>query len=242
MSQEYEGRWHSLNTAQMQTSEAVAALEDMSDMKSVMQGRIGETEARLGQLRSWHEELAGKQDDFQAKVQEELLHIKSALESSDKPQDQPTCKPLSTTFTCNSKPSAAVDLECLGSKPLSVTAPVFIPSAGSTTLCGGGGITDATTEGSGSTSMQRPPPFDGKSTWEAYRTVFTVSRAKRLDRAAESCLSRNQPERVSSDCTDEHSRRTTQGLHCLVCCFVKPLWKYLPSRAQLSTAAGKDQA
>ena len=175
MSQKYEGRWHSLNTAQTETSEAVAALEDnMSDMKSVMQGRIRETEARLGQLRSWHEELAGKQDDFQAKVREELLHIKSALESSDKPQDQPTCKPLSTTFTCNSKPSAADDLECLGSKPLSVTAPVFIPSAGSTTLCGGGGITDATTEGSGPTSMQRPPPFDGKSTWEAYRTQFSL--------------------------------------------------------------------
>ena len=75
----------------------------------MMQGRIGETEARLGQLRLWHEELAGKQDDFQIKVQEELLHIKSSLELSDKPQDQPICKPLLTIFTRKSKPSAADD-------------------------------------------------------------------------------------------------------------------------------------
>ena len=47
-------------------------------------------------------------------------------------------------LTCKSKLSAADDLECLDSKikPLSVTAPVFIPSGGSTTLCGGGGTTD----------------------------------------------------------------------------------------------------
>ena len=45
MSQEYEHRWHSLNTAQAETSVGVAALEDnMADMKSVMQGRIGEAE------------------------------------------------------------------------------------------------------------------------------------------------------------------------------------------------------
>ena len=64
MSQEYEHRWHSLNAVQVETSEAVAALEgNMADMKSVMQGRIGEAEVKLGQLQSWQEELAGKQDE-----------------------------------------------------------------------------------------------------------------------------------------------------------------------------------
>ena len=42
-------------------------------------------------------------------------------------------------------------LKYLESKPLSVTAPVFIPSAGSTTLCGGG-TANAAAEGSGSTN------------------------------------------------------------------------------------------
>ena len=41
MSQEYEHCWHSLNTAQAETSVAVATLED--NMKS---GRIGEAEVR----------------------------------------------------------------------------------------------------------------------------------------------------------------------------------------------------
>ena len=87
-------------------------------------------------------------------------------------QAMPTCKPLSITFTC------IFHLECLDYKikPLSVTAPVFIPSAGSTTLCGGGGTTNTAMEGSGSTSMQCPPPFDGKSTWEAKRTLLLLAK------------------------------------------------------------------
>ena len=84
------------------------------------------------------------------------------MESSTKSQELPT--------SIVSKPSD--EIECHGSKPLSVTAPVFVPSAGSATLYGVG-TTDAAVEGSGST-MQRPPPFDGKSTWEAYRSQFTL--------------------------------------------------------------------
>ena len=80
-----------------------------------------------------------------------------------------------TALTCKSTLSAAGDSECpgYGSKALSVAAPAFIPSAGSTAVCGGRGTTDAATEGRGS-SMQRPPPFDGKSIWEAYRTQFSL--------------------------------------------------------------------
>ena len=53
MSQEYEHRWHSLKAVQVETSEAVAALEgNMADMKSVMQGHIDEAEVKLGQLQS----------------------------------------------------------------------------------------------------------------------------------------------------------------------------------------------
>ena len=37
-----------------------------------------------------------------------------------------------------------------------------------------GGTTDATMEGSGSNSVQCPPPFDGKSTWEAYHMQFSL--------------------------------------------------------------------
>ena len=168
MSQEYERCWHSPNTAQMETSDAVTALEsNLSDAKFVMQGRIGDTEVRLGQLQSWQEELADNQNDFQADVREELLRIKSALESSTchEPKEQlPICKPLSTTLTCKPESSSIDDSGKPGPKPLSVTAPAFIPSAGSTTLCSGG-TADVVTEGSGPTNVQRPSPFDGKSTW-----------------------------------------------------------------------------
>ena len=72
-----------------------------------------------------------------------------------KPQELLICKPLSTTFSCESKLSAADDLECLDSKikPLSVTAPVFIPSAGSTTLCRGGGTAEWLNKHATSTSI-----------------------------------------------------------------------------------------
>lgn len=68
-------------------------------MKSVMQGRIGEAEGRLGQLRSWQEEL---EDELHASVQDELYRIKSALESSAGTQELPTSiesKPLSIINT-----------------------------------------------------------------------------------------------------------------------------------------------
>ena len=41
------------------------------------------------------------------------------------------------------------------------------------TLCSGG-TADVATEGSGPTNVQRPPPFDGKSTWEAYHAQFSL--------------------------------------------------------------------
>ena len=156
-----------LLTAHAEISEALE--DNISDMKSVMQGRIGETETRLGQLQSWQEELAGKQEEFQTNGREEIFNVKTALESSTNPQELPTCKP---SFSGKSKLSAAEDLEYPDSKirPLSVTTPVFISSAGSTTLCGGGGATNASAEGSGSTNMQCPPQFDGNSIWKVYRT------------------------------------------------------------------------
>ena len=89
MSEEYETRWHSLATTQTETSEAVASLEEnLSSVKSLMQSRIGEAEVRLGHLQSWQEKLAGKQDEFQTNVHEELLRIKPALELSIKPAEE----------------------------------------------------------------------------------------------------------------------------------------------------------
>ena len=77
-----------LNAAQVATSEAEAALEgNMVDMKSVMQGHIGKAEVKLGQLQSWQEDLAGKQDEFHTGIQEELHHIKMALEASTRSHD-----------------------------------------------------------------------------------------------------------------------------------------------------------
>ena len=80
-------------------------------------------------------------------IREELFRIKSALESSTKPKELPICElPSVTTPIC--KPKPLFGAEGLDAKPLNVTAPVFIPSAGSTSPCGGGSG-DAVTEGSG---------------------------------------------------------------------------------------------
>ena len=71
-----------------------------------MQGRIGEAEVKLGQLQSWQEELASKQDEFHTGFQE-LHHIKTALEASTRSHDLSTTTVLEPppTMTCKSKPS-----------------------------------------------------------------------------------------------------------------------------------------
>ena len=54
------------------------------------------------------------------------------------------------------------------SKSLTVTAPISVPIAGTPSIA-------ASSEGGcdrGSKMMQRPAPFDGSSTWEAYWTQF----------------------------------------------------------------------
>ena len=54
-----------------ETSEAVSSLkENLGSVKAVMHDHIFKAEDELGQLRSWQEQLAGKQGEFQAGIQE----------------------------------------------------------------------------------------------------------------------------------------------------------------------------
>ena len=80
---------------------------NLADMKSVMQGCIGEAEVKLGQLQSWQEELASKHDEFHTGFQEEPHRIKTALEASTRSHDLSASTVLepSPTMTCKSKPS-----------------------------------------------------------------------------------------------------------------------------------------
>ena len=119
----------------------------MSAVKAVVQDRISKTEEELGHLCSWQEQLVGKQGEFQVGIQE-FARLKLTMEGMiTKSVGEP---------------------ESIGSKSsLSITAPVFVPTAG-TSLATPEGESDR----GGSKAMQRPAPYDGSSVWEAYRTQF----------------------------------------------------------------------
>ena len=80
----------------------------------------------LGHLRSWQEQLASKQDECQTNVQEELLHIKSAFESSvTKPAEEHPIVPKSL-FSSTCKPIKQSDelVSADSTKSLQVSEPV----------------------------------------------------------------------------------------------------------------------
>ena len=127
---------------QQETSEAVSSLgEILGSVKAVMQDCIFKAEEELGQLRSLQEQLAGKQGEFQARIQEEFSCLKVTM---------------GRVMTSPGKPE---------SKYSSVRAPIFVPTAGTSSVV-------ASSErdcNRGSKMMQYSAPFDGSSVWEAYR-------------------------------------------------------------------------
>ena len=124
-----------LNTVQEETSEVVAAPEgNMADMKGAMESRISEAELNYDNCSHGRRTLLASRMSYTG-IQEELHHIKTALEESTRSQElsaTTVSEPALPTMTCRPKPSDGS--EYLESKLLSVTAPVFNPSAGSTTL------------------------------------------------------------------------------------------------------------
>ena len=143
---ENQAHWESLEKKQEETSEVVSSLEEnLSSVKAVMQDRISKTEEELGQLRSWQEQLIGKQGEFQAGMHEEFARLKSTMEGV--------------------MMKSVGEPESVGSKSsLSIAAPIFVPTAATSAESG--------SEKGGSRTMQRPAPYDGSSAWEAYRTQF----------------------------------------------------------------------
>ena len=122
--------------------------ENLGSVKAVMQDCISKAEEGLGQLCSWQEQLAGKKGEFQAGIQEEFACLKLTM---DRMMIKSPGEPKSKS-------------------PLSVTAPIFVPTAGTSTILA------ASSEGGfdrpGSKMMQCPALFDGSSVWEAYATQY----------------------------------------------------------------------
>ena len=143
---ENQAHWESLEKKQEETSEVVSSLEEnLSSVKAVMQDRISKTEEEQGQLRSWQEQLIGKQGEFQAGMHEEFARLKSTMEGV--------------------MMKSVGEPESVGSKSsLSIAAPIFVPTSATSAESG--------SEKGGSRTMQRPAPYDGSSAWEAYRTQF----------------------------------------------------------------------
>ena len=148
LADENQAHWESLKARQEGTSEAVSSLEEnLSSVKTVMQDRLVKAEEELGQLRSWQEQLIEKQGEFQTGIHEEFSRIKLTMKEM-------MTKSVGEPESVESKSS------------LSISAPVFVPSAGSSTTASGGEFRP------GSKTMQRPAPYDGSSVWEAYCTQF----------------------------------------------------------------------
>ena len=142
---ENQARWKSLTVKQPETSEAVSPLvENLGSVKAVMHNHIYKDEEELGQLRSWQEQLARKQGEFQARIQEEFARLKLTMDRS---------------MTSPGKPE---------SKSLRITAPIFVPTAGTPSVA----PSSEGASYRGSKMMQRPAPFDESSAWEAYQTQF----------------------------------------------------------------------
>ena len=78
---ENQALWESLTMKQQETSEAVSSLEGiLGSVKAVMQDCIFKAEEELEQLHSWQEQLAGKQGEFQARIQEEFARLKLTMD------------------------------------------------------------------------------------------------------------------------------------------------------------------
>ena len=150
------------------------------DLDSVKSMRLDEVESSFTNLKVVQEELGERQKILKAELRDELLHELTAKMKS-------TLRPTAPPFV----PASESPGDNGGGDTLSVSADHESNSAGrdaTTPGSGEGGTEEAatvpTTEERGSTvthgrgsatiitpsSVQRPAPFDGKLTWDAYHT------------------------------------------------------------------------
>ena len=149
---------------QEETQEQVRTMAgDLDSVKTTVHGRLGEVEEAVSNVKKSQAELEEKQKTLKAEHDELLRELSGTVDGT-------------------------------GLRP---TAPPFIPAEGTTPeIAAANGSSEGSTlsshgpraGNSASTAMQRPAPFDGKGTWDAYHTQFEmlarINKWNDLDKAA----------------------------------------------------------
>ena len=149
---------------QEETQEQVRTMAgDLDSVKTTVHGRLGEVEEAVSNVKKSQAELGERQKTLKAELHDELLRELSG--TVDRTGLRPTAPPF---------------IPAEGTMP--ETAAASGSSEGSTLSSHGPGAGNPA-----NTAMQRPAPFDGKGTWDAYHTQFEMlARIKwnDLDKAA----------------------------------------------------------
>ena len=163
---------------QEETREQVQAIaEDLESVKSTVHGRLGDVEEAVTSVKTLQAELGERQKSLKAELHDELLR---ELSEVGKAGLRPTAPPFYPVEAVS--PDTVVATDGGGS--------------GADGRLGDGRVPGSSSGGSG-TTMQRPAPFDGKGTWDAYHTQFEmlarINRWTDLDKAAYLAISLRGP-------------------------------------------------
>lgn len=189
--------------------EAVAG--DLDSVKGMVHGRLDEVESSFTNLKAVQEELGEKQKVLKAELRDELLHELTAEMKSTLRPTAPPFIPAATDSPGDGKDGDTLSVRAgHGSDGTGRDAAKTTPGSGESGA--GGAATVSTmmeggstvTHGGGSaatiatpSSVQKPAPFDGKLTWDAYHTQFEmlakINRWNDVDKAVYLAISLRGP-------------------------------------------------
>ena len=185
-----EKQWKVLEKKQLEAEQQVEALQyDLGRTKDAVEGRFRTAEGWLAELQISHRVLAEEMRESQASLREEVQTKLETLQSVEKKSSGTTLSPslrasaveLEETRTSQAsvkqerqtKPESSEEKSTgsASSPPLRASAVEFIPTVNSFLAGADDGIHRTCTGGG---VLQRPPPYDGRSSREAYRAQFEM--------------------------------------------------------------------
>ena len=163
---------------QDETHDQVQAIAgDLDSVKTTVHGRLGEVEEAVSSVKTLQNELGERQKSLKAELRDELLRELS--EAVGKTVLRPTAPPFTPASIAT--PGAVIATGEHGSG-------ADRSHGGSGEATEGSRDRDSHRGSATSTIMQRPAPFDGKGTWDAYHTQFKmlaqINKSNDLDKAA----------------------------------------------------------
>ena len=183
-------QWKVLEKKQLEAEQQVEALQyDLGRTKDAVEGRFQTAEGWLAELQTSHRVLAEEMRESQASLREEVQTKLETLQSVEKKSSGTTLSPslrasaveleetrtsqasvkqerLTNPESSEEKPTGSASFP-----PLRASAVEFIPTVNSFLAGADDGIHRTCTGGG---VLQRPPPYDGRSSLEAYRAQFEM--------------------------------------------------------------------